>query len=292
VSELPRHLNGRSLVGRYHELKSEERFRLATAAGARGDEREFERLVSTCPTVRYRMADPAYLDRVEASRDLAVAVALELAPRLAQVRMLDTVRELLLESQLAVVRLAAEVDGEKVDDDELLARAGDWSFLDALATAGGQLRSGVAPRWPNRSAAQISAGNTRYVSGRSPDSASALSATTAAIIASDTARAARAAVAASLRKRSGSSGSCSRDTQQPLQHPCVVLERPAKHSERTLCNNDGGAVEAARRQLAFASCRFQPGPERGFAREVVSQAGRNGRRGLGGRLQRDDLCGV
>jgi hypothetical protein len=144
VSELPRHLNGKGLVGRYHELRPEERFRLVTTAGARDDERELERLVSTCPMLTYRITDPAYLDRVDASRQLAVAVALELGPRLAHVRMLETVRELLLKSQVALEILAAEAAGDAVDDEELLARAADWSLLEALAQADGQIRAGAA----------------------------------------------------------------------------------------------------------------------------------------------------
>ena len=87
MSELPRHLNGKTLAGRYARLGPEERFRLALEAGARDDDRERERLVQSAPTCRSQGPDSAYMDRIEASRELALAVALDLGPRIVALRL-------------------------------------------------------------------------------------------------------------------------------------------------------------------------------------------------------------
>jgi hypothetical protein len=42
----------------------------------------------------FKIADPAYMDRVDASRELALTVALDLGPRVAQLRLLHAVPEL------------------------------------------------------------------------------------------------------------------------------------------------------------------------------------------------------
>jgi len=85
-------VRGNRIVHRYDRLQPEERFRLVLEASARDDERERERLVSTCPYGHYRMSDAAYMDRVDASRDMAFAVAIELGPRLAQLRLTGAIR--------------------------------------------------------------------------------------------------------------------------------------------------------------------------------------------------------
>jgi hypothetical protein len=80
VTELPRHLSGKGLVRHYDELDPEERFRFAIEARARGDRRELKRLADTCPMKCFRISDPADMDRVDASRDIATALALDLGP--------------------------------------------------------------------------------------------------------------------------------------------------------------------------------------------------------------------
>jgi hypothetical protein len=87
-------LNGNAIAHRYALLKPDERFRLALEAEARGDDVERDRLVATCPIASLRSSDPDYLDQVEASRELATAVAFELGPVVAQLRMLEGTREL------------------------------------------------------------------------------------------------------------------------------------------------------------------------------------------------------
>jgi hypothetical protein len=86
--------NGNALAHRYPLLEPEERFRLALEAAARSDDVERERLVASCPMVALKASDPFYLDRVEASRELATAAVLELGPIAAQLRLLGVIREL------------------------------------------------------------------------------------------------------------------------------------------------------------------------------------------------------
>jgi hypothetical protein len=93
VSEVPRHLNGKGVSRHYDRLEPGERFRLALEARARGDDRERERLVETAPMRAMRSTDPEYMDR-DTSRGLALAVALDLAPRIVQLRLLTDVPEL------------------------------------------------------------------------------------------------------------------------------------------------------------------------------------------------------
>jgi hypothetical protein len=83
------------LVHRYNRLEPEERFRAALEAAARGDEEEYDRLWDTCPTRHYSMTDAAFLDRWRACSTMATAIAVDLGPRLANLRMLAAVRETL-----------------------------------------------------------------------------------------------------------------------------------------------------------------------------------------------------
>jgi hypothetical protein len=94
--------NGNALAHRYGLLEPNERFRLALEAESRGDDLERERLVASCPVEKVRSSDPAYLDLVEASRELAVAVALELGPMAAQLLMLEVTNEFVGRAERAV----------------------------------------------------------------------------------------------------------------------------------------------------------------------------------------------
>jgi hypothetical protein len=99
--------NDNGLSHRYHLLEPHERFRAALEAAARGDDRERQRLVDTCPQRTYRMTDADYLDRVDASRDLALGVVIAIAPDLAQARMLTPIAE--LTAQAVAVTMACHV---------------------------------------------------------------------------------------------------------------------------------------------------------------------------------------
>lgn len=115
-------LNANGLARRYDRLTPDERARAALEASARGDFEERDRLIDSCPRHTYSEPDAAFMDRLDASRDLAVIVALELSARLAQARMLDASAE----SATRCVVLGAQAmreasDGEPVDDADLAA---------------------------------------------------------------------------------------------------------------------------------------------------------------------------
>src|SRR5687768_10841118 len=57
----------------YDQLNPDERFKLAMAAAARGDEAENDRLIRTCPRVLYRVTDPAFHGRCMAAYLLVAA---------------------------------------------------------------------------------------------------------------------------------------------------------------------------------------------------------------------------
>jgi hypothetical protein len=119
--------NGNGLAHRYGLLEPDERFRLALEAQARGDDVERERLAASCPMVALRLSDPDYLDRVKASHDLGLAVALELGPIAAQLRMLEVTSELIAHAGRALS------DG-----------ADESPVLSAFATAADELRAYAA----------------------------------------------------------------------------------------------------------------------------------------------------
>jgi hypothetical protein len=122
---------GGRLRSQYARLRPEERFRAVLEAGARGDDREREALVASAPLRTYRLSDGAYLDRVDASRDLALAVAVDLGPRVARLRCLELLCELLAD----VMAAAAEADAVAVPP---------WPLLDELRRGAAAERSQVA----------------------------------------------------------------------------------------------------------------------------------------------------
>ena len=83
-----------------------------------------------------------------------------------------------------------------------------------------QATASVAPCWPNRTAAQISAGNTRNARGRLLDSSSSLSPTTAAIIAATSSvRPARQAGGCAQARISGRTIERARGVSEPERAP-------------------------------------------------------------------------
>jgi hypothetical protein len=125
---------GTTLRSQYANLAPDERLRAVLEAGARGDFDERDSLVTSCPRKDYRTLDADFLDRCDASRDLALAVALDLGPRLAEARMLDATRELLLAVQAA----AAELDGGDGKPSD------DWPFLTGIERCASEIRSRAA----------------------------------------------------------------------------------------------------------------------------------------------------
>jgi hypothetical protein len=141
VSEVPRGLNGKGLVRHYDALDAEERFRLAIEARAR-DDVELDRLASSVPMVAYKISDPEYTDRVHASREVAAAVALDLRPLAAELRMLRATRALAGTVAAAVAHEVHEETPEVPLEEASSAAlaAAERSF----AEAEGQVRSRAA----------------------------------------------------------------------------------------------------------------------------------------------------
>ncbi len=85
----------KNLEGVYDQLRSEERFRLVLEAAARQDQTEVERLAGTCPRYKYTSVrnDPAFADRIQASRQIAFCVCLMLTQMLAKLMVIRTYRE-------------------------------------------------------------------------------------------------------------------------------------------------------------------------------------------------------
>jgi hypothetical protein len=102
------------LVHRYDRLEPHERFRAVMEAAARGDDAERRRLVDTCPILQGRFADPDYIERLDVSENMAMAVAIDLGPRLAKLGMLAAVRALPKAVALGVDAAAAGDGGRKL----------------------------------------------------------------------------------------------------------------------------------------------------------------------------------
>jgi hypothetical protein len=130
------------IVHRYDRLEPEERFRAALEAAARDDDREYDRLWDTCPMRRYSMTDAAFTDRWRASSHLAIAVAVDLGPRLANLRMLAAVRETLPHAVALGVDVGVEDPGQLGPED--VSRIVDETFGRAFDQAEGHIRSQAA----------------------------------------------------------------------------------------------------------------------------------------------------
>jgi hypothetical protein len=126
---------GTRLREHYANLAPDERFRAVIAAAAREDVDERDALVASVPKKHYEMPDVAFLDRVDASRDLALAVAIELGPRLAEARMLDATRGLLLWVQNIIVELLDD------EPDSPASRPPFAAILHAIEQCSSELRS-------------------------------------------------------------------------------------------------------------------------------------------------------
>jgi hypothetical protein len=77
----------------YDRLTAEERFRLVVEAFAREDEREAERLSTTCPRKAYTMSDLDFSERLRASELIVSHVYAELMEVLSTLQAIETYRE-------------------------------------------------------------------------------------------------------------------------------------------------------------------------------------------------------
>jgi hypothetical protein len=86
-------MKGRNNLGSvYNRLTPEERFQLVLEATARQDETEVERLANTCQRYRYTSGrnEPAYSDRIQASRKITICVCLVLMEISAKLMLIRT----------------------------------------------------------------------------------------------------------------------------------------------------------------------------------------------------------
>ena len=78
----------------YDRLDEEERFRLDVLAMARGDSRESERLVTTCPRFSNTMNDRGFGGRWHGAIEITLRIYIPLGDQLAKLRMVDAFREM------------------------------------------------------------------------------------------------------------------------------------------------------------------------------------------------------
>ncbi len=85
----------KNLGGVYDLLAPEERLQLVLEAATRQDQTEVERLAGTCPRYRYTFvrSDPAFTERLQASRQIAICVCLMLMEILAKLTVIRVSQE-------------------------------------------------------------------------------------------------------------------------------------------------------------------------------------------------------
>jgi hypothetical protein len=76
----------------YDRLTPEERFRLDVLAMVRGDSRESERLVASCPRFSYVMNDVGFVDRWRSAIEITLRIYIPLGEQLAKLKMIDAIR--------------------------------------------------------------------------------------------------------------------------------------------------------------------------------------------------------
>ncbi len=78
----------------YGKLTAQERFRLDVLAMARGDMRESERLVSSCPRATYTMTERGFGGRWSGATEITLRIYIPLGEQLAKLQMVDAFREM------------------------------------------------------------------------------------------------------------------------------------------------------------------------------------------------------
>ena len=85
-------MSKKGLHKHYNRLTPEERFRLDVLAMARGDSRESERLISSCPRFSYTMNEVGFAERWRGAIEITLRVYIPLGEQLAKLRMVDAFR--------------------------------------------------------------------------------------------------------------------------------------------------------------------------------------------------------
>ena len=119
----------------YDKLSAEERFRLDVLAMARGDMKESERLVGSCPRESYTMNERGFGARWNGAADITLRFYVPLGEQLAKLQMVDAFREMVPYQQTLSSNIAfdAYFTGHKSGSYHA------WNF------AG---KTGCPPAWP------------------------------------------------------------------------------------------------------------------------------------------------
>jgi len=119
-------INRNGLGKLYDRLTPEERFRLDVEATARGDERESEKLVETCPRKAYTALDYGFSGRWLAAGEITHALCLDLCQHLCRLQMLDALMASLPTLRVSLVNeaCAAYMDGHEAGSRHAWREAG------------------------------------------------------------------------------------------------------------------------------------------------------------------------
>ena len=128
-------MSNKGLHGHYDRLTAEERFRLDVLATARGDSRESERLVSSCPRFSYTMNDIGFAGRWQGAIDITLRIYIPLGEQLAKLRMIDALSVFVPYSQTLSSNMALYA----------YYRGHESGSRHAWAYAG---KGGAPPAWP------------------------------------------------------------------------------------------------------------------------------------------------
>jgi hypothetical protein len=120
----------------YDRLTPEERFRLDVLATARGDSRESERLVSSCPRFSYTMNDMGFVERWRSAIEITLRIYVPLGEQLAKLQMIDAIRVFVPYSQTLLSNMALYA----------YHRGHESGSRHAWAYAG---KVGAPPAWPD-----------------------------------------------------------------------------------------------------------------------------------------------
>ena len=105
----------------YDKLTAAERFRLDVLATARGDTRESEHLVATCPRFNYTMNDIGFAGRWQAAKELATITYMSLSCTVEKLRLIEGFGHIVSAlAGLANLEAEARADatGEEVDEED------------------------------------------------------------------------------------------------------------------------------------------------------------------------------
>jgi hypothetical protein len=119
----------------YDRLDSEERFRLDVLATARGDSRESERLVSSCPRFSYTMNEMGFVERWRSAIEITLRIYIPLGEQLAKLQMIDAIRVFIPYSQTLSSNIALDA----------YYKGHEGGSRHAWAYSG---KSGAPPAWP------------------------------------------------------------------------------------------------------------------------------------------------